>query len=370
MTLNKNQQAFLALVRGGLWETEVQLLQYGDIDFKEVYRLAQELSVVGLVAAGLEHIIDVKPSKDVVLTFAGDVLQLEQCNTAMNNFIRVLLTKMLNSTGDLLLVKGQGVAQCYERPLWRTCGDVDLLCYSDDYIRYRDTLISLADSADIEIPEIKHQGVFFDSWEVELQGTLRGLWSVKVDNGIDQLQKECFEGRHFRLWKNGEIDVLLPAVDYDVLFVFTHILKHFFRGGIGLRQICDWCRMLWIYRGKIDENCLEERLRNLDLMTEWIVFSSYVVDYLGTPASSVPLYSSHGKWSRRAKRMNTFFLEVGNFGHNRDINYYNEKSFVMRKAISLWRHTADYTRHFFVFPVDSLKAWAQMIATGIKEVIK
>ena len=52
MKLNNNQQAFLELVRAGLWEKDACLLQYGNIDFQEVYRLAQEQSVVGLVAAG------------------------------------------------------------------------------------------------------------------------------------------------------------------------------------------------------------------------------------------------------------------------------------------------------------------------------
>ena len=51
-----NHKAFLALVRAGLWEEEVQLSSFGDIDYKEVYRLAEEQAVVGLVVAGFEHV--------------------------------------------------------------------------------------------------------------------------------------------------------------------------------------------------------------------------------------------------------------------------------------------------------------------------
>ena len=75
--LDNNTQAFLALVRAGLWEKDVQLSSYGDIDFKEVYRLAEEQSVVGLVAAGIEHIVDIKIPKEDALQFVGQSLQLE-----------------------------------------------------------------------------------------------------------------------------------------------------------------------------------------------------------------------------------------------------------------------------------------------------
>ena len=125
--LDNNTQAFLALVRAGLWEKDVQLSSYGDIDFKEVYRLAEEQSVVGLVAAGIEHIVDIKIPKEDALQFVGQSLQLEQQNTAMNHFIGVIVDKMRAAGIYTLLVKGQGIAQCYERPLWRSCGDVDFL---------------------------------------------------------------------------------------------------------------------------------------------------------------------------------------------------------------------------------------------------
>ena len=94
MKLYNNQQAFLALVRAGLWETEVRLLPYGDIDFGEIYRLAQEQSVLGLVAAGLEHVNDIKVPKDIALLFAGEALQLEQRNIAMNYAIGELVDRM------------------------------------------------------------------------------------------------------------------------------------------------------------------------------------------------------------------------------------------------------------------------------------
>ena len=84
MMFDLDTRAFLALVRAGLWEKKVQLLSYGEVDFDTVFQLAQEQSVVGLVAAGLEKVTDVKVPQTQALTIAGEVLQLEQRNRAMN----------------------------------------------------------------------------------------------------------------------------------------------------------------------------------------------------------------------------------------------------------------------------------------------
>ncbi len=120
--------------------------------------MAVEQSVVGVVAAGLEHIVDMKPTKEVILSFVGEALQLEQRNTAMNNFIGVLVDKLRNAGIYTLLVKGQGVAQCYERPHWRAAGDIDLFLSWDDYKAAKKYLSSIASVIDEENPINKHQG--------------------------------------------------------------------------------------------------------------------------------------------------------------------------------------------------------------------
>ncbi len=127
------QKAFLALVSAGLWEKEVSLSVLGDIDLKNILRLAQEQSVVGLIAAGIEQVKDVQFPKEDVLSIVGESLQLERRNLAMNSFVEDLIVKLKEANILALIVKGQGIAQCYERPLWRASGDVDILLSEGDY---------------------------------------------------------------------------------------------------------------------------------------------------------------------------------------------------------------------------------------------
>ena len=92
-------------------------MSFGKIDFLQVLSHAEKQSVVGLVAAGIEQVCDTKVAKADVLQFIGQSLKLEQKNAAMNDFIGVLVDKMRGKGIHMLLVKGQGIAQCYEKPL-------------------------------------------------------------------------------------------------------------------------------------------------------------------------------------------------------------------------------------------------------------
>ena len=282
---SKVEQAFFALLRAGLWEQEVQLAPYGEIDFAEVLRLSEEQSVVGLVAAGIEHIVDKKPQKKDVLQFIGRTVQLEQRNQAMNFFIGVLVEKMREAGIYSVLVKGQGVGQCYERPLWRSCGDVDLFFDAENYERANGFLTPLAVSVEPEEKRKMHLAMTIDPWVVELHGLMPTEISERINAGVERVQSDIFAGGGVRVWENDGADVPLPSPDNDVIIVFTHFLQHFFVGGVGLRQICDWCRLLWTYRECIDRNLLLRRLREMGIVSEWKAFGAFAVEYLGLPLS-------------------------------------------------------------------------------------
>lgn len=361
--MKDNISVFFELLRAGLWENEVRLSQFNGIDINEVCRLAEEQAVVGLVAAGLEHVADVKlPQKDI-LQVIGQTLQLEQRNMEMNAFISNLIDKMRSADIYALLVKGQGIAQCYERPLWRACGDVDFLLSDGNYKKAKAFLTPLASS--VETEGSPHLGMKIDNWIVELHGNLSCGLSAKIDRVINDVQRDVFRRGDVRSWMNGNTQVFLPGIDSDVIFIFTHFLKHFYKGGLGLRQICDWCRLLWNYRTSLNHELLESRIQEMGLMSEWKAFAAFAVEYLGMPAESMPFYSSGRKWSCKAKRIQEFVMRVGNFGHNRDNRNNKNYPFVIRKCISFSRRVVDVLNHTLIFPMDSLRFFPNMVFNGV-----
>ena len=374
LSLVKNKKAFFKLVQAGLWQKEVLLASYGNVNYDDIYRLAQEQSVIGLVAAGIEW-LKVHDSwftipQDVTLLFVGRTLKLEKRNRAMNDFVANLIEKLRLEDVYALLVKGQGVAQCYERPLWRACGDVDLLLSEDNYKNAIELLTTQASNVEDESSYKKHIAMTIDGWSVELHGTFRsGLWN-KLDHEIDMVQNAVFLGGSIRSWMNGNTQVFLPRADEDVVFVFSHILQHFFKEGIGLRQICDWCRLMWTYRDSLNHGLLESRIKKAGVMTEWKTFAALAVDYLGMPIEAMPMYSADKKWSRKADKVMGFILETGNFGHNRDYSYRNKYPYIIYKAISFWKHLKDGSFFFSIFPLDSIKVTWRRVVVGVSVVLQ
>ena len=384
-----NQQTFLDLVSNGLWadinnHKAPNVSLSNDVDWSGVFRMAQEQSVVGLVTAGIERLKAYDPGFTVpqtfALTIAGDVLQIEQQNNAMNAFVARLIEKLRENDIYALLVKGQGIAQCYEKPLWRSCGDVDLLLSEDNYEKAKELLTPLATNVETEFTHFRHLGMTIDGWVVELHGTLHSRLSGRVDRMVNQVQGDVFYGGNVRSWLNGQTQVFLPAPDEDVIFVFTHILHHFFFEGIGLRQICDWCRLLWTYRDKLNVRLLESRLHQAGLMSEWKAFAAFAVEYLGMPVKAMPLYDSRlmglGSWfAKKADKICAFVMEVGNFGHNKELRTKNgrakkQRSYFWRKFVSFWGRLSDMLRHFRIFPLDSIRFFGGVLRSGLHAAVR
>lgn len=315
---NNNQQAFFELVRAGLWSDGNSDIRIdGTTDWQDVYRLATEQSVLGLVLAGLEY-SDIKPPKVLLLQWIGEVQLIEQRNKAMNAFVAEAIGALREQDIYALLVKGQGIAQCYEKPLWRPPGDIDLFLSKDNYGKavsfFKNRYSNYKDGGRYS----QEYAFYTDQWMIEVHGTLRTCLSSRIDKVVDTVQKSVFYGENVRSWENNGTLVFLPAPTEDVFLVFTHFIKHFYKEGMTLRQVCDWCRLLYTFRDSLYYGTLEQRIKSAGLMNEWNAFAAFAVEYLGMPIEAIPLYSKAEKWSRKAEKIVDFILKGGEWGKWKD----------------------------------------------------
>lgn len=399
---------FFELLKAGLWgEADANLNVnhnlFEGVEWEKIYQLAQEQSVLGLVLQGIETVqgswLKVHGSplvpKVLLLQWIGEVQIIEKQNKDMNAFIAELIEKLRKEDIYAILVKGQGIAQCYEKPLWRSSGDVDLLLSKDNYEKAKAFILPKGVLTEPEEAGKKHLAMQVEQWAVELHGTLRVGLSKRVDRMLDKVQHDIFYGGQVRSWMNGQTQVFLPAANEDVVYVFAHILQHFYKGGIGLRQICDWCRLLWTYRVSLNHGLLEQRIKSAGLMSEWKAFYNLASRYLGMPdfglgltdaESAMPRQSSnkfgsaHGsiaeltvhdsRFDKKADKIGEFILEVGNFGHNRDNSYFQKHSYIVQNSISAWRRVKDLCRHATIFPVNSVRFFFGIMHNGIVSTLR
>ena len=364
MIKDHNIQAFFALLQAGLWSDGNPDIRIDGIpDWQEVYRLATEQSVLGLILAGLEHLA-VKPPQMLLLQWIGEVQIIEQRNKEMNGFIAELIEKLRKDDIYALLVKGQGVAQCYEKPLWRCSGDVDLLLSNDNYLKAKSALKPIASEVANEDVMTKHQALVINGFDVELHGRMPFVISKRIDEGIDKVLEDLFYRGNVRSWNCNDIQVFLPSPDNDVILVFTHFLHHFFIEGVGLRQICDWCRLLYTYKDSLNIKILESRIQEMGLMGEWKAFASLAVETLGMPVESMPFYDA--RFNDKGEKVLRRVLKSGNFGHNNDLSYRSRYSGMTYKIVAAWRRMLDFASLVPVFPVDAPRFFFTYLFNKVK----
>ena len=384
-----NKDAFFALLRAGLWgkadaNLNVDLNLNEGLNWEKVYQLAQEQSVQGLVLQGLEELrakgLELRVPQMLLLQWIVEVQIIEQRNKEMNVFVAELIEKLRKADIYALLVKGQGIAQCYEKSLWRCSGDIDLLLSNDNYQSAKSALIPIASEVANEDKATKHQALVINGFDVELHGKMPFTLSMRVEHGIDDVLEDLFVRGNVRSWDCNGTQVFLPSPDNDVILVFTHFLHHFFIEGVGLRQICDWCRLLYTYKDSLNYELLESRIRKMGLMSEWKAFGALAIEYLGFPKDSMPLLNVDvdlnarsamplglsKNLKKKADRILELVLESGNFGHNKDLSYRTRYSGITYKIVAAWRRLKDFASLIPVFPLDAPRFYLTYILGKVK----
>ena len=380
---NNDLRAFLALLQAGLWGGQRPVQEFkssrvqDSVDWEKVYQLAQEQAVQGLVLQGVEELraksLELRVPQTLLLQWIGEVQMIEQRNRAMNAFIAEQFERLRKNGIYALLVKGQGVAQCYEKPLWRVSGDVDLLLSDENYQKAKDLLIPLSEVTESEDVSKKHLALKINGFDVELHGKMPFGISCRADDVVDEVLEESLLKGGVSKWSVDDTDVFLPNPDNHILIVFTHFLHHFFIEGVGLRQICDWCRLLYTYRDTLNYGLLESRIRKMGLMSEWKAFGALAVKYLGMNPGYVPFLGSMfnvqcSMLSKKADRILESVLECGNFGHNKDLSYRSKYSGMTYKIVAAWRRLKDFASLIPVFPLDAPRFYVTYLMGKVRGV--
>ena len=406
--LSNNQKGFFELLRTGLWgDIPVQgegFRVFGqakrqsraidsllsDVDWNEVYQLAQEQSVQGLVLQGIETVqgswLKVQGSwlkvhgsplvpKVLLLQWIGEVQVIEQQNKEMNAFVAELIEKLRQNDIYVLLVKGQGIAQCYDKPLWRCSGDVDLFLSDSNYEIAKRVLVPLASEVETEYVGSKHLGMTIDGWVVELHGSLRVGLPNRINRELDDIQTDTFKCGNVRSWMNGRTQVFLLGKENDIVYVFVHFFNHFYKEGVGLRQLCDWCRLMWTYRDEIDVKKIEGCIQEMGLVSEWKAFYNLASRYLGMPDFGSGLMVHDSRFDKKADRIMEFILKSGNMGHKRgswlmEHDSWLSRQYVVRKAFSMGRRIGDLINHARIFPLDSLRFFPRIMFNGVRSAMR
>src|SRR5690606_8883619 len=126
---SKIQTVLLFLLRAGLWkerEIEDDVFSLSPAEWTDVYRASERHTIEGVVFDGVQRLpVEIQPQRELLLKWIVRVDQIERHNKKMNTCIKEQLDIFASKQIYPVLLKGQGVAACYDIPEHRVCGDVD-----------------------------------------------------------------------------------------------------------------------------------------------------------------------------------------------------------------------------------------------------
>ena len=311
MELNVAYKSFFALLRAGLWnrEPECECFPLNTEEWKQVYRIARKQTVEGIVYDGITRLPDhFFPPRDILLKWVVMVDSIEERNRRMNRVVGELYDLFAKNHITAFLMKGQGVAACYENPLHRVCGDVDWSFPDKDHFARSFKLIQKKNI------KIERQAGFSDcyTWRgfvIEHHKTLPDISNPFVFNYLRSIfHQEYGDSIYLDI---GSQKVLLVSPVLTHLSVNTHILKHLLSFGISIRQLCDSARVCYTYHSNNETESLQKIYQKLGIY-HWIqMLNNLLVHYLDMPETYLPFPLIP---KRRADTMMKDMLQSGNFG--------------------------------------------------------
>ena len=218
-----------------------------EVDWKELYRIAQKQCLVGVLFDGIKKLPaeHVGMKKELLLQWMAESQMLEKANVRLND-AAIQVSEWFRKKGfRTCILKGQGNALMYPNPYSRTPGDIDIWVEGGDK-----RVISFVRSISPHEKACYHHIEFpsYKGVEVEVHyrpSFLLCFWhNRKLQKYYERVKEEQFSHR-VMLGEQGEIAI--PTVEFNLIFQLTHIFSHLMNEGIGLRQLVDYYYVLCVF---------------------------------------------------------------------------------------------------------------------------
>lgn len=211
-------------------------------EWEGVYDEARRHCVLGIALEGIERLPGYqRPSQERMAYWILSAQRLEERNKHVNECCKRLTDKFRTDGYSCWVLKGQSAANYYPNPRRRNAGDIDI------WVMPKDRTLGLKASRQVLVDMVRrvtglhdevtyHHTDFrvFDDVCVELHFTPSWMFAP-------------WHNRRLQRWyRNYAEQMAQPTTDagFDVVFMLTHLYRHVFDGGVGLRQIIDYYYVL------------------------------------------------------------------------------------------------------------------------------
>ena len=210
-----------------------------EVDWKELYAIAKKQALLGVLFYGIQRLPkELAPEQKLLMQWMVMAEMIRKQNIRLFQDSVKVCQNFENEGFANCILKGQGNALLYPDPYMRTPGDIDIYLAGgrkrvmqyinkvcpNQVMRYHHVDFPVMKTA-IEV-HFTPSYMFFPIHNSRMQ-----KWFKEV------MGEQC---NHRVSLPDGYGEIHVPQVSFNVIYILSHLHRHIFTEGIGLRQLLDY----------------------------------------------------------------------------------------------------------------------------------
>lgn len=313
------EQAFILLLRAGLWQRDIEDITpfpLSSQEWDELFCLSRKQTVQGIVFKGLNKLpVRLLPSQKMIWTWMVEAAGIEECFRQATTAAAASHALLKRVGAEVILQKGLAIARFYDEPQIRVNGDIDW------YVRQPADIRGIVKQITDTVSELQFHAdgsysLVVKETEIELHPQLTDLLSSRARRCVESLLNE--EGTEQMTLADGTA-VNIPGPMTTLLMLTSHIMKHVCTVGIGLRQFCDVARAYYALHGHYDVERLRNIYRQVRIIRWSTLLDAFLSEVLGTSSEVLPTCKNPDTQQSTSNDIQHLLREVmrgGNFGQH------------------------------------------------------
>ena len=248
----KQQKIFIDFLRFCIGSAKEIPDSLKEADWKEIYVIAKKQALLGVLFYGIQRLPkELAPEQKLLMQWMAMAEMIRKQNIRLFQDSVKVCQNFENEGFANCILKGQGNALLYPDPYMRTPGDIDIYLSGGrkKIMKYVDQVcpnqVMRYHHVDFPVMKTAIEVHFTPSYMFcPIHNRRMQKWFEKV------MGEQC---NHRVSLPDGYGEIHVPQVSFNVIYILSHLYRHIFTEGIGLRQlldyyfvICDFCKVYQI----------------------------------------------------------------------------------------------------------------------------
>ena len=236
-----------------------------EVDWKELYAIAQKQALLGVLFYGIQRLPkELAPEQKLLMQWMVVAEQIRKQNIRLFQDSVKVCQNFENEGFANCILKGQGNALLYPNPYMRTPGDIDIYLSGGrrKIMKYVDQVCQN------QVMRYHHVDFPVMKTAIEVHFTPSYMFCPIHNRRMQKWFEEVMgeQCNHRGSLPDGYGEIHVPQVSFNVIYILSHLYRHIFTEGIGLRQLLDYYYVL--VKWHTDLTNLTDSNKSLPLMTQ------------------------------------------------------------------------------------------------------